>query len=271
MAEQRTDARLARQGAVASLALSWIGLPLSIVIERDVPGIPAWPKLLALGVTAALTSFLLVRRLPSVRESSAIFVLNNLGALFSLWISGSHYTGAPPMYLPFEAHKLAMLAVAVIAPGSPWVGAMVIALYSGGAIIQLATLAPEVRDRLPIGQTMTMLFFTLFALCLLYYRSRRQALAGKLDRAQGEAAALKKVARQLLAVRDLANTPLQTIEADTALLQRVEPARVYAERIQRSLDRLREWQGLLDEEANRSSRGSEDMSFDPRSILKPPN
>jgi hypothetical protein len=250
------------------LALSWIGMPLSLLLDSDVPGMPAWPKLVALGIAGILTLFLAVRRFPTVQESSAIFLLNNLGALFALWMTSGHYAITPRQYVPFQSHQLAMLCVALIAPGQLWVGALTIALYSGAAVVQHATFAPGVRDRMSAGEPMTTLFFALFALCLLYYRSRRQALAAELDRAHGEAEALKKVARRLLAVRDLANTPLQTIEANTALIDRLDVVRPYAGRIQRSLDRLRRWQELLDEEATRTGWGLDETAFDPRTILE---
>ena len=57
-----------------------------------------------------------------------------------------------------------------------------------------------------------------------------------------EAAALEQLARQLLAVRDFANTPLQTIETATALARLQPPdTETQLQRIdfERALDRLR--------------------------------
>src|SRR5262249_10892574 len=61
-----------------------------------------------------------------------------------------------------------------------------------------------------------------------------------------EAAALEKLARTLLAVRDFANTPLQTIEAATALARKQHPeVGEQLGTIERALARMRELNRVL--------------------------
>jgi hypothetical protein len=74
-------------------------------------------------------------------------------------------------------------------------------------------------------------------------------------------------ARKFLAVKDMANTPLQTIEANVALLARIPGARAYADRIGRALEPLRAWQRILVDESSRLTWTPNDESFDALAVL----
>src|SRR5262249_8383675 len=104
---------------------------------------------------------------------------------------------------------------------------------------------------------------------LLIDRLRRQAIERKMAHAQAEAASLERFTRSMLAVRDLTNTPLQTLELNVALMARRLPEeRAHLDRMQRALDAFRRLNGILDAYDLGSRCRQGDESFDPVMILK---
>src|SRR5262249_36144624 len=122
--------------------------------------------------------------------------------------------------------------------------------------------------RLPLGEPWASIAFLLFAMAILVYRVRERRLEQRVIRAQSNAEALTHVARRFLAIRDLANTPLQTIEATAALLGEIPAARVHAARLMRSLERMQEWQRILGEDSQGIPWSDEDTAFDALSELR---
>jgi hypothetical protein len=262
-------AKIAWYGAVASGVLTLLGMPLDFLSAREVPGLPIWPFLLSMGVALSLLAFLAAsRRNPTVHFGSFAFLVNNAFIVLALWVSSCHLAVMAPAWVPFQEHKLAVLAVALLAPAEVWVGVVTIALYSGSALLKYAGFDAATRHRLPIGEPWATLAFTVFALALLAYRIRRIAVEQALVQANAEAALLEGMARRLLALKDMANTPLQTLEADAAALAELPESRLHAQRIRRSLDRLREWHGMLvEEESTIDVWADGHESFDARRLL----
>jgi hypothetical protein len=91
-----------------------------------------------------------------------------------------------------------------------------------------------------------MMIYAIFGIVLLVQSHRRFLRERRMAHAQAEAAALERLARDFLAVRDFANTPLQTIDSTTALLALRHPELAgELKPIERALARLREMNGLL--------------------------
>ena len=161
-----------------------------------------------------------------------------------------------------------MLTVALLTPEIA-VGLASIAAYAGSAIVQWMLFAPSLRATLARGEPMATCIFAGFAVVILVVSARRFALERRIVEQQHEAAALEELARAFLAVRDFANTPLQTIESATAVARMLHPeARTQLEQIQRALDKLRTLNQLLSrhEEHLRWHKGDE--SFDATSRLE---
>jgi hypothetical protein len=89
--------------------------------------------------------------------------------------------------------------------------------------------------------------FGAFGLAFLYTQLRGRTMQVEVIRARAEAAALERLAESLLAVRDLANTPLQTIGASAAVLRKKHPELAGTlDRIDRALERLHELSRILE-------------------------
>jgi hypothetical protein len=227
------------RGALVACALNAIGMPLDILVGRDVPGMPRWPSLMSAIVGLLLAIVLLVRRRhPTYRLCTTVFLLNNAVILVALWITTGAYAAAPGKWIPFQANKLGVLAVAVLAPGLA-TGLVTIGGFVGMAFLRTLMMSTEQRQRLPIGEPWAIVIYAIFAVAMLGYRVHSVALARRMFRMRTESIATQRMARTFLALRDFTNTPLQTIELAAKVVRARCPSLTpVVDRIDRSIDRL---------------------------------
>ena len=96
------------------------------------------------------------------------------------------------------------------------------------------------------GEPFGIIAYGVFALVVLGFKQRGYALRGELEHERSEKVALERVARVSLALRDLANTPVQTLELVRQRLLTDDPQlRVQTERMGRALERLRGLNDIL--------------------------
>jgi hypothetical protein len=265
-----TPEKLAWQSVLASIGLVYVGTPVNFVLGRTYPEMPHWPEYALLGLaTVLLVCALRLRHTRGLGTASLVFLVNNFAVVIVLWYSNAFFSSVSRSWVPFQPNKLSVLTSALLAPTTP-VGLVTIGLFGGSALIQYATFDASVRARFPFGEPAAMIAFTLFALAVLWYRTRQRRLEREIIRSQSESALLGQVARRFLALRDLANTPLQTIEVSASLIREIPAARVHGERIQRSLERLQEWQRILGEDAAHVPWTDADVGFDALALLKEP-
>jgi hypothetical protein len=184
-------------------------------------------------------------------------------------VTSTAYASSGLPWVPFQANKLGSLAVALLTPQA-WAGLLSIAAFSGSAILRFATLPAPVQQHLAYGEPAASIAYGIFGCALLLYRLRQVGAEEAMLRVQLEAAALDQLAHTYLAVRDLANTPLQTIELGVALL-RIRPtdrADTLAA-MARALARLRELNQLLVIHKAHVRWRPGDESFDPAESLVP--
>jgi hypothetical protein len=224
----------------------------------------------ATAVLAAGSLILLVvtRDRPRRWLGTAVFLVVIAAILAALSWTDGVLAHADPHWYPFDAHKLGALTVALLAPPSLWVGLLAIAGFTVMPLVELHAWEPEVRARLSAAPWATVAYGA-FACAVYALQMRRYALLRRAARAEAEAAALERFARMVLAVRDLANTPLQTVELTAALLRRRgEPDAKLLDRVLRACDRLVAVGRVLDRYALDPSRWRRDEeSFDPKQVL----
>jgi hypothetical protein len=272
MNDTRERARAAWWSALAAAALNTLGMGLELLVTRSVPGVPRWPPiasaLVGLGLAGVLIAF---RRRAGVALGSVCFVVNATAISAALWVLNPTFAAHPHGWWPFQETKLGCLTVALLAPDLP-VGLLSVLIHAGAAVVQWWTFAPEVRAGLALGEPWATIAFAVFGALLLVHRRRQIALERVASRAQAEAATYERLARAFMAVRDLANTPLQTIYVCARLVEMRAPGlRDVASRIDASAESLRRLNEILDEHeaecAARFGRRS-DLAFDPLAILR---
>jgi hypothetical protein len=218
----------------------------------------------------ALGALLWARRArPSLAQAGAASVACTLLTLPAQWYSMSVFASmleARP-WTPFQGMKLLSILIALIGPEIPLVIVTDVLLLISSSLIQYLTFPAAVRAHFAFDEPGATLMYGGMALLLFYYRWRRHEAARQVARAEAQSASLQQLARVFLAVRDLTNTPLQTLQVCVELLARRIP-RIGPElpRMQRSLARLRELDGILSRyESQVEWRDGE--SFDARRIL----
>jgi hypothetical protein len=186
-------------------------MPMDLAIARGIPGVPLWPGVTSIASAAALLGVLAVRRRrATLTLCNAVFLLNVAAVLFALWFSNTAYAESGRTWVPFQANKLGIVTVALLAP-QLWVGGVSIAAYVGAALVQMGTFSEAARSRFALGEPWATIAIGVFAVVLLGYRLRGLALERELAHAHAEVETTRKFAKILLSIRDLANTPLQTI------------------------------------------------------------
>src|SRR5262249_53691387 len=163
-------------------------------------------------IIATLLVLLLARRKQlSVTLSGVTIAINTAAVIYALWSADDILAREPRIWVPFQPHKLSVLVVALVAPVPAWAGLGSIAAYTAAATAQYLGFPPGVQEHLPIAEPWATLAFGVFALGLYLYRERAMRIERDWARAQAESRALDRLARIGLAVRDLSNTPLQTL------------------------------------------------------------
>jgi len=256
------------RGALLACGLNAVGMPMDLLVSRDIPNMPAWPPFASSAAGAALAIVMLARRRhPTARLATTVFLLNTLAILVALWITSGAYAAAPGRWIPFQANKLGALAAGVLAPDLAS-GIIGIGGFVGMVLLRYATFPPALQRRLPIGEVWVIFIYAVFALAILGYRVHSVSLARRVLRMRTESIATQRLARAFLALRDFTNTPLQTIELSAHIMRaRCPELAPVLDRVDRSLDRLHRLNHALAVYEARIDWTEDDLTPDPTVLV----
>jgi hypothetical protein len=260
--------RASWRGVVTAAALSGAGQLAFLVIKLGVVGrtlLTVEQGAHALLCATLIVLLLVTRRTATLRLCNVAFVAVGLPFLITVWTGEAERAAWGLPFSPFVGEKLVVLAIAFLAP-SLWVGAsLIVALAAEMAI--LARLLDVGALPLAGGEPWITLVYCAVALALLVHRLRRLQLEREVAQLRAEAEARERLARTFRAVRDLANTPLQTVAINLALLEARPDDREPMVRIANAFARLRELDALLEPGSQTASEQAGAESFDARAIL----
>jgi hypothetical protein len=263
-----TDARWrAWRGVLLSTLLGAVGMPLDLLLAAHVPDMPRWPPLASTGIGLLLAALLISPRgRANTSVLGPVFFVNNLAILTALWVTSGHWA-ATGNWVPFQANKLGVLAVAVLAPDET-VGLACIAGFVGTALVKSWLLPAAVRARFPVGEPWPIIIYGIFGAALLVYRLKGIRLARRMMQVRLESAAAERLARTFLALRDFTNTPLQTIELCSRTIRAQAPSFApVLDRIDRSLNRLLRLNQTFSAYDAHLRWTRNDLSLDPKGII----
>jgi hypothetical protein len=124
------------------------------------------------------------------------------------------------------------------------------------------------RAHLPIEAPWTTVIYPLIATGILIYRVRARRLEREMLHAIAQREELERFAKVSLAYRDLANSPLQTIELVRAELRKEHPeSKDLLDRLQRSLARLRAMGEMLSQNEHQVVWTSKEEAFDAAQVI----
>jgi hypothetical protein len=242
------DAAETHRAAVVAAVLGVVGTGISVFGFWSISG----PHLRAVQAVGILTSSgaLWALRGRWVRRSQArsnvLFLLVLLPTVVMAWMVDEARAAHSAYWVPYEPNKLSVLTLAIIAPPGWPIGMLAILLFVGSALLHHMMLAETLRARMSAGEPFGIIAYGVFALVVLGFKQRGYALRGELEHERAEKVALERVARVSMALRDLANTPVQTLELVRQRLLTDDPQLgVQTERMGRALERLRRLNDIL--------------------------
>jgi hypothetical protein len=186
---------------------------LSILGFSVIPGI-----IIAVPAITCMAASLVMPE-PSRRTYHAMFAIMATAAIVGIVMANDMMANQGP-FDAFPGIKLAALAIALLAPSR----------RIGVALIGLAMLAPigetylwwsaEQRSRMPLFEPWATVGICAAALALLSAQRHRAEIVREVAQAQADRDGMARLARLVLALRDLANSPMQTLVLSVELLQR---------------------------------------------------
>jgi hypothetical protein len=242
------DAAEARRAAVISALLGVVGTVMAVVGFWRISG-AALRIVQAAGILLSGAVFLGLHtggRAFSRRQSEALFLLVLVPTVVMTWLVDDARAARSVTWVPYEPNKLSALTLAMIAPPGWSTGIVGILLFVGSALVHHLTWSDAVRPRISAGEPLGIIAYGVFALVVLGFKQRGNSLRKELEHARSEKVALERVARVSMAMRDLANTPVQTLELVRQRLLTDDPQLPrQTERMGRALERLERLNDIL--------------------------
>jgi hypothetical protein len=220
-------ARLAWRNVTVAAALIAVAQLAFVAIDLWVHGVTTLLPLRMghAALATALLTYLLVRRgQPATTAATVAFAAIATPLLLIFWVSEVEMARSGLLWAPLVGMKLSFLGIALLTPGPLWLGAGLIGALAAESVALWVTLDfASHPGAAAAGEPWVTVVFGLVAAVLLVWRDRHRHLIQEYTRARTEAVALERLAQQYLAMRDLANTPLQTLKLGLTLLERDSP------------------------------------------------
>lgn len=207
----------ARRGAGAAALIAIAGEGTIAFVDTTTLGFGPLVVARIVHVAVAVVALaLLVFARPNIRGAEVSFALVVIPFQPVLLLSELVFAARGEIRDHASWYQLTMLGIASLAPASPLLPSLLIV----GLGLQRVVLR-FVLGITPVapGEPWVTLIYAVIAVGMLVSRARRREAAREAARAMAHAAAVERVARLLLSVRDRANTPLQTIALGTAILK----------------------------------------------------
>jgi hypothetical protein len=191
----------------------------------------------------------------------------NASGMAALWINNQQLAATGVTFQTFTGFKLMAIVGALILPAD-----LVIAIPSlvVGAVlpaIEWATWPAEWRAHSILSEPLGTVFIGLFAIVLYAHRVRGQVLQRRLYDSESKRVIIQEVARIALAMKDLSNTPLQTLTAGLAVLRGRDGATEQVDRLQRAVSQLSELNHLLEPYLSKVDWSPDDLTIASRELI----
>lgn len=236
------------RGTAAAAAFTVVGMLLNLRVVAELDGAPVLPALFSISVSLGLLAVMFfARRSASVRFAETLFVVNLLAVTFAVVAANQFMVGHAGRWVPFQAQKLGCLVAPLVAP-SFRCGLLGLAVHGGSAIIQYSLFPEVTRESIAFGEPTASVAFALAGLMTLLYRYGSVALEQRFAEATAETKAMQQVTDVSFALKDLMNTPLQTLTFAVDLLRTGDVTKPQVlDKIESSVKRLTEINKRLNE------------------------
>ena len=238
MTPEGRDGEAWRSALWGSLLNVTVGLAGALVVGRLSAVLPLWGFVQQAGVGAlGLIALLAWRRAPRV-ISLGVLQLQFASALTISLGGAQARVFAGQTIEVYQALKAGMIVIAILSPSAP-VGTAWITIFAMAPVFQPEWWPVAARQHLPSLERWFVPVYGILAAALLLFRRRSALLESELSEARAEQLTVERLARMSLALRDLANTPLQTLSLGVSLLRhKLEKPEVVLDAMGRSIAKL---------------------------------
>lgn len=219
-------------------------------------------------VFVLMVTALSVKKLPTM-VSGMISLFSAAALLIATMISNVQLSEAHVHFEGFQGFKVTAIVFAIVAVRPTWVGLVIIGICGVVPTLMYYTLSQDFRNSMVVQEPWLTLSYAIFGFAFYRYRIKSTETEQKLLRAQAQKESLDRLAKVLLAVRDLSNSPLQTITTTTALLAEKDISREDIARLNtKALKQLNELNQILSSYEKDIDWSKMDSSFDAMGVLK---
>lgn len=263
--DNQLAARSTRYFAVVTLCL----LPLAFIIRINAKLPITWLWYLALAVVAL--SFFVTSQLPRLKAKYCV-ILNAFMALCVLLPSSQTAAIAAQKNLSisyFGTYKVMAVIVALLAPFPHYAGYILLSFCLLIPPIQVLLFSPEIIQASGHYEPWITMCYALVAFLVLHHRISTLQLHANLIESQTKEKSLRDFADVAMALRDLTNTPLQSLDLLTDLLREEKISHKQAsELLSRTTYRLRDLMQVLSEQQKKIFRQQVQESMNSMDIIR---
>lgn len=228
-----------------------------------------WQWYLALAVSAAAVLSVPFLKKISANVCGLLSLVCVLTALSASAVSNLSIAHMHLQYDGFQGFKLAALIFAFMIAAPIWTGYVVIGICGLAPVVLYFSASDDFQRSLPVQEPWITVIYAVAAFFLLFHRRRTARLERHLAHTEAQKSVLDRFARAMLALRDLSNTPIQTMIGTTAMLkeEKVEPAEI-ARINEQALQRLEELNKIISEYEHQIDWSQVSGSMDSMAVLK---
>lgn len=228
------------QSRLATLTLclfNLFGMLLFIAINE--PIYPYLPIVLSAVFGAIFSALLFWPRIADSQKAiSFIFIANTTIIVLALYLVSPYFAEQVPNWVPFRPSKLGCLVAATLAP-TFISGIYAVTIHFLIPTLQYFSFTESIRNNIVGGEPASLYAFGMAGFFIIIFRFRKLLFERKLNRLVQEKAAIQAVATHFLHLRDLMNTPLQTLTLTVEQFSQETSNKKLIDRCQRSLHDLK--------------------------------
>lgn len=218
-------AKLARRTAIVFSAMGAFSAVIFYLGWRDNKAISIVPQMTFATFSLVGLAIVLIFRQMKAEFSSAISISLITLSFLSTWQNNQAMAKIDLHYEPFIGYKIVALMIAVVGPMYPWIWASFALVFACAVLpaLQYFQFPVEARLYMLSPEPWPTILYVTVAVAMLAYRIRMHKLEEQLMHVFVETTTDHRLAKAYLAIRDMFNSPLQSLALIPALLRTNTP------------------------------------------------
>ena len=185
-------------------------LPIAVIVTINAVNLPLWPWVVAMLVSFIFLVLVLRQKSFSVVKAAIVYITITGLVLLASSLT-THNFGIPREGTAFAGYKALSLVIAIIAPLPSWIGYLMISLCLFIPPVQALVISPQVMTIDHGSEPWFSMVYAIIGFVIYNYRLDAQRAQMELLELRANENSFKNFSDVVLALRDLTNTPLQSL------------------------------------------------------------